>query len=79
METLLLLLASVAGLLTVALWWIRRTNLAVYPPGRRPPQLRTLPAGCELGARLLAATATDAASGTREAVRAAAAEPAAPK
>ena len=56
MTPLLLTLAVVvAGLLGVALWWIRRTNLAVQPAGRAPLHSRPLPAGCGLGALLMAA------------------------
>lgn len=56
----LLLLAVTAALLALAFWWIRRTNLAVYPVGRAPLQRQPLPTGCDLGERLLlAATAPD--------------------
>ncbi|MDP9405690.1 MAG: Rieske 2Fe-2S domain-containing protein [Actinomycetota bacterium] len=61
MTTTLALLATTAGLLAVAFWWIRRNNLAVYPPGRGPVQRRPLPTGCDLGARLMAATTAEAA------------------
>lgn len=52
------LLATVAGLLAAAAWWIRRTNLAVYPAGRAPRELRPLPQGCEIGGQLLMASTT---------------------
>lgn len=55
MFSILTLTAALAGL---ALWWIRRTNLAVYPLGRAPLELRPLPVGCELGAQLMAASDT---------------------
>lgn len=57
------LLATVAGLLAVLFWWIRRNNLAVYAVGRAPLQRRPLPTGCDLGAQLLAASAADAVGG----------------
>ena len=60
MTPLLLTLAVVvAGLLGVALWWIRRTNLAVQPAGRAPLHSRPLPAGCGLGALLSVAHRVD--------------------
>ncbi|HVM19522.1 MAG TPA: Rieske 2Fe-2S domain-containing protein [Egibacteraceae bacterium] len=64
MTTTLLLLATAAGLLALAFWWIRRNNLAVYPVGRAPRELRPLPTGCDLGERLMMATAADQAATT---------------
>jgi cytochrome b6-f complex iron-sulfur subunit len=64
MTTTLLVLATAAGLLALAFWWIRRNNLAVYPAGRAPRELRPLNTGCELGAQLMAATAADQTGGT---------------
>jgi cytochrome b6-f complex iron-sulfur subunit len=61
MTTSLLVLATAAGLLALAFWWIRRNNLAVYPVGRAPRELRPLSTGCDLGAQLMAATAADQA------------------
>jgi cytochrome b6-f complex iron-sulfur subunit len=63
MTTILLVLATAAALLALAFWWIRRNNLAVYPAGRAPLQLRPLPTGCDLGTKLLMATATEEAGG----------------
>ena len=63
MTPLLLTLAAAAvGLLGVAFWWIRRNNLAVQPAGRAPLHTRPLPAGCDLGAALMASS-TDTRSG----------------
>jgi cytochrome b6-f complex iron-sulfur subunit len=60
MSTLLLsVLATAVGLLALAFWWIRRTNMAVYPAGRAPLERRPLPAGCDIGQQLLMASATD--------------------
>jgi hypothetical protein len=59
MYLLLAFAVTAAALLAAALWWIRRTNLAVYPVGRQPLQLRPLPVGCDLGQKLLMAS-TDA-------------------
>lgn len=56
MTTTLLVLASAAGLLALAFWWIRRNNLAVYPVGRAPKQLRPLSTGCDIGAQIMMAT-----------------------
>ena len=64
MTTTLLVLATAAGLLALAFWWIRRNNLAVYPAGRAPRELRPLNTGCDLGAQLMAATAADQAGGS---------------
>ena len=61
-ETLLWLTAVVAGLLALAFWWVRRNNLAAYPVGRAPRELRPLPAGCEIGQALLA-TAVETGGG----------------
>jgi len=58
MSVLLLLAAGLAGL---AFWWIRRHNLAVYPPGRAPLARQPLPTGCELGAQLMAASSVETA------------------
>jgi cytochrome b6-f complex iron-sulfur subunit len=63
MYLLLAFVLTAAGLLAAALWWIRRTNLAVYPAGRQPLQLRPLPTGCDLGQKLLMAS-TDAPPAT---------------
>jgi cytochrome b6-f complex iron-sulfur subunit len=57
MTTMLLVLATAAGLLALAFWWIRRNNLAVYPAGRAPLELRPLNTGCDLGSQLMMATA----------------------
>jgi cytochrome b6-f complex iron-sulfur subunit len=62
MTTILLVLATAAGLLALAFWWIRRNNLAVYPVGRAPRELRPLSTGCDLGAQLMMATAADEAT-----------------
>ncbi|MBA2577106.1 MAG: Rieske 2Fe-2S domain-containing protein [Euzebyaceae bacterium] len=85
MPTVLLLLATVAALLGVAFWWIRRNNLAVYPAGRGPLVRQPLPTGCDLGERLMAASAVDApqsapaaGSGVAAPERAAAPAPAKP-
>lgn len=59
----LALLATVAGLLALVFWWIRRTNLAVYPVGRQPLELRPLPTGCDLGEKLLMAATGGAGPG----------------
>ncbi|MDQ3708344.1 MAG: Rieske 2Fe-2S domain-containing protein [Actinomycetota bacterium] len=64
MSLTLTLLATTAGLLVVFFWWVRRNNLAVYPAGRAPAQLRSLSTGCELGTALLAASTDTATSGT---------------
>jgi cytochrome b6-f complex iron-sulfur subunit len=67
MPLLPILIACAAGLLAVAAWWVRRNNLAVYPPGRGPVIRQPLPTGCDLGARLMAASAvevTPASSGS---------------
>ena len=64
MTTTLLVLATAAGLLALAFWWIRRNNLAVYPAGRAPRELRPLNTGCDLGAQLMAATAAGDAGGS---------------
>ena len=64
MTTTLLVLATAAGLLALAFWWIRRNNLAVYPAGRAPRELRPLNTGCDLGAQLMAATAAGDAGST---------------
>lgn len=59
-ELSLVLVVATAALLALAFWWIRRTNLAVYPAGRGPVQRQPLPTGCDLGQQLLlAATAPD--------------------
>jgi cytochrome b6-f complex iron-sulfur subunit len=58
MTIALTLLATTAALLALAFWWIRRTNLAVYPAGRAPLALRPLPTGCDLGERLMMASST---------------------
>ena len=63
MTTTLLVLATAGALLALAFWWIRRNNLAVYPAGRAPRELRPLNTGCDLGAQLMAATATGEAGG----------------
>ena len=63
MTTTLLVLATAAGLLALAYWWIRRNNLAVYPAGRAPRELRPLSTGCDLGAALMAAADTGASAG----------------
>lgn len=63
MTTTLLVLATAAGLLALAFWWIRRNNLAVYPAGRAPRELRPLNTGCDLGAQIMAATAAGDAGG----------------
>ena len=63
MTTFLLVLATVLGLLALAFWWIRRNNLAVYPVGRAPRELRPLNTGCDLGAQIMAATAADSSGG----------------
>ena len=64
MTPLLLVLATAVGLLALAFWWIRRTNLAVYPVGRAPRELRPLNTGCDLGAQLMmASTTTESAGG----------------
>jgi cytochrome b6-f complex iron-sulfur subunit len=55
--TTLFLLATAGALLALAYWWIRRNNLAVYPAGRAPRELRPLNTGCDLGAQIMAATA----------------------
>lgn len=55
---LISLAAFAALLLAAALWWVRRENLAVYPVGRQPRNLRPLPTGCDLGAQLMAAQDT---------------------
>ncbi|CAN5693000.1 MAG: Rieske 2Fe-2S domain-containing protein [Euzebyaceae bacterium] len=62
MSMTLTLLTTTAGLLVVLCWWVRRNNLAVYPAGRAPRELRSLSSGCELGTALLAAS-TDTATG----------------
>ena len=59
MTVTLILLSTVAGLLALAFWWIRRNNLAVYPAGRGPLVRQPLPTGCDLGARLMAASAVE--------------------
>jgi cytochrome b6-f complex iron-sulfur subunit len=64
MTSTLLVLATVTGLLAVTFWWIRRNNLAVYPVGRAPRELRPLSTGCDLGAQLMAATAAGDTGGT---------------
>ena len=64
MTTTLLVLATSAGLLALLFWWIRRNNLAVYPAGRAPLELRPLSTGCDLGAQLMAATAAGDGGGT---------------
>ena len=64
MTTTLLLLATAAGLIALAFWWIRRNNLAVYPVGRAPRELRPLSTGCDLGAALMAAASTDSGGST---------------
>jgi len=64
MTTLTILTATAAMAALAGLWWIRRTNLAVYPVGRAPRELRPLPAGCELGAQLMAATDVTSSPGT---------------
>ena len=56
MTTTLLVLATAAALLALAYWWIRRNNLAVYPAGRAPRELRPLNTGCDLGAKLMMAS-----------------------
>jgi cytochrome b6-f complex iron-sulfur subunit len=61
MPVFLLLAATTVGLLGLAFWWVRRNNLAVYPPGRGPLVRRPLPLGCELGAQLMAASSVDTA------------------
>jgi cytochrome b6-f complex iron-sulfur subunit len=53
----------VAALLLAAFWWIRRENLAVYPGGRQPRNLRPLPTGCDLGSPLLAVSTPGASAG----------------
>ena len=63
MTTTLLVLATAAALLALAFWWIRRNNLAVYPAGRAPRELRPLSTGCDLGAQIMAMTAADDAGG----------------
>ena len=63
MTMTLLVLATAAGLLALAFWWIRRNNLAVYPAGRAPRELRPLPTGCDLGTKLLLATAAGESGG----------------
>ena len=60
---MLLVLATTSALLALAFWWIRRNNLAVYPVGRAPRELRPLNTGCDLGAQLMAATAAGDAGG----------------
>ena len=66
MTTILLVLATAAGLLALAFWWIRRNNLAVYPVGRAPRELRPLPTGCDLGERLMMATAAGSAGASTD-------------
>jgi cytochrome b6-f complex iron-sulfur subunit len=61
MSVLLLLAITAIGLLGLAFWWIRRNNLAVYPPGRGPLVRQPLPIGCELGAHLMAASSVETA------------------
>lgn len=61
MSVLLLLTVTAIGLLGLAFWWIRRNNLAVYPPGRGPFVRQPLPTGCELGAQLMAASSVGTA------------------
>src|SRR5688500_15258291 len=63
MTTILLVLATAAGLLALAYGWIRRNNLAVYPAGRAPLELRPLNTGCDLGAQLMMASAAEGAGG----------------
>jgi len=58
MTITLALLATAAGLLALAFWWVRHTNLAVYPVGRAPLELRPLPTGCDLGQQLMMASGT---------------------
>ncbi len=60
---MLLVLATASALLALAFWWIRRNNLAVYPAGRAPRELRPLNTGCDLGAQLMMATAAGDAGG----------------
>jgi cytochrome b6-f complex iron-sulfur subunit len=56
MTIALALLATAAGLLALAFWWIRRTNMAAAPvAARRTP---VAPA-CDIGQQLLMASATD--------------------
>jgi cytochrome b6-f complex iron-sulfur subunit len=64
----IVLLATAAGLLALAFWWIRRTNLAVPPVGTAPRELRPLPAGCDVGRQLLMATTAETASAESGAV-----------
>lgn len=61
MSVLLLLTVTAIGLGGLTFWWIRRNNLAVYPPGRGPLVRQPLPTGCELGAQLMAASSVEAA------------------
>ncbi|MGH8906767.1 MAG: ubiquinol-cytochrome c reductase iron-sulfur subunit [Egibacteraceae bacterium] len=61
MSVLLLVIASAAGLLGLTAWWVWRNNLVIYPPGRGPVIRQPLPTGCDLGARLMAASAVDTA------------------
>jgi cytochrome b6-f complex iron-sulfur subunit len=58
MTTALALLATAAGLLTLALWWIRRSNLAAATAQPVP----TAPA-CDIGQQLLMASADGGATG----------------
>ncbi len=60
----LLLAGTAAGLLALAFWWIRRNNLAVYPAGRAPRELRPLTTGCDLGQRLMLAAVAERSAGT---------------
>ncbi|HUH06935.1 MAG TPA: Rieske 2Fe-2S domain-containing protein [Egibacteraceae bacterium] len=78
MTTMILGFAAVAAALTAVAWWIRRENLAVYPVGRSPRELRPLPAGCDLGAQLMAAAdvGKDSSGSAGSAGGAAASEPA---
>ncbi|MPZ72426.1 MAG: Rieske 2Fe-2S domain-containing protein [Nitriliruptorales bacterium] len=77
MTTILWVLATAIGLLAVGFWWIRRNNLAVYPAGRAPRELRPLNTGCELGAQIMMATTAESAGGTTG-TRSSGASPAAP-
>jgi cytochrome b6-f complex iron-sulfur subunit len=63
MTTILVVLATAVGLLTLFFWWVRRNNLAVYPAGRAPRELRPLNTGCDLGAQIMMATAAEGAGG----------------
>ena len=63
MTMILWVLAAAVGLLAVTFWWIRRNNLAVYPPGRAPLELRPLNTGCDIGAQIMMATAAESSGG----------------